>query len=500
MCRFVYCLLQMRLPMPLISRNHFDHVLASLSTALVVTDRDGLIETVNKVACNMLCCREHELSGRPATEVLPESVSTLLNGKHGVHDVETEFEGTGGAVIPVLVSANPLSEEEGGWVITAIDITRRRNIEEQLRRSEERYREVIENVSEGILVVQDACCVFVNPALLSLTGYSSEDIVGHEFMPFVHPDDRPKVQDRYMRRVRGEPVEHKYDFRVICKSGDSVWVELSAVMIHWEGRPATLSFVSGITARKQAEESVLATLEKQKELNDLKSRFVSMTSHEFRTPLATILTSIELLRDYSDKLPPEERGELFNSTVTAVNRMTQLLDDVLVIGKAEANRLEFHPKPMALRKFCEKLAAEICVTNEKNNAVRHEVELRTEGDIETAMLDEKLLSHILGNLLSNAVKYSPEGGQILFSINGLPDKFEFIVADEGIGIPEAEQERLFETFFRARNVGSISGTGLGLSIVKYAIDLHDGEIRLESKKGKGTRFIVTLPRVEVMRG
>jgi len=489
-----------RLQESVVSRNHFDHVLSNLSNALLVTDSTGKLETVNASACELFGCEKSGLLGRSMSDILPEAACEYLSQQQVFHDLETELQTPAGTVVPVLMSAERLPQEEGGWVIVASNISERRKTEDRLRHSEERYRQVIENVSEGILVVQDAKIVFVNPAVLSITDYAMDEIVGADFLPLVFPDDRAKVLDRYTRRIRGEPIEHKYDFRIRRKAGEPVWVELSAVLIQWEGSPATLSFISNITERKQAEQDILAVLEKQKELSDLKSRFVSMTSHEFRTPLATILSSDELLRDYGDRLSVEERGELLASIETAVKRMTQLLDDVLVIGKAEAGRLDFHPEAIALRTFCENLLEEISTANEREDRPQHDVDFHFDENCDPALLDEKLLRHILGNLLSNAAKYSPEGGRVGLSVSCAGNSLEFVITDQGIGIPEDAQPRLFETFFRAKNVGGISGTGLGLAIVKRAVDVHGGTIEYESQQGQGTRFIVRLPRTEVRHG
>jgi signal transduction histidine kinase len=277
-------------------------------------------------------------------------------------------------------------------------------------------------------------------------------------------------------------------------------VQVSAVLVDWHGSPATLSFIADITRRKQAEEDIRVSLEKQKELNLLKSRFVAMTSHEFRTPLATILSSAELLKYYSDKMPKEERIELIDSIETGVRRMTQMLDDVLLIGKVEAEKLEFSPKPVSLEALCRALRDEALTVaaGAARQGDKSEIELvMTACDI-NVVIDEKLIRHILGNLLSNAVKYSPDGGKVRFDVDCGANEIVFGVTDSGIGMPKEDLPRLFETFYRASNVGNISGTGLGLAIVKHSVAKHGGQITVESELGKGTKFVVTLPRVDAI--
>jgi signal transduction histidine kinase len=244
-----------------------------------------------------------------------------------------------------------------------------------------------------------------------------------------------------------------------------------------------------ITDRKRAEEEILRALEKEKELSELKSRFVAMTSHEFRTPLATVLSSAELLEHYGTQLAPEEKQELYQSIRTGVDRMTRMLDNVLVIGRAEAQMLEFKPALTDLATFCDGLVDDMRLAA----GINHSLAYTYEGGRSPVQVDERLLRHVLVNLISNAFKYSPQGGAVHFSVRVNNGAAAFEVRDSGIGIPPEDQARLFETFHRARNVGNISGTGLGLAIVKKSLELHGGSIRFDSIPGRGTRFEVTIP-------
>jgi signal transduction histidine kinase len=274
------------------------------------------------------------------------------------------------------------------------------------------------------------------------------------------------------------------------KDGSRFWCEISGNAVD----PADLARGSiwinvDVTERRRAKEEILRALEQEKELNELKSRFVAMTSHEFRTPLATILSSGELLEHYGARLPAEEKQELYLSIRTAVERMTKMLDNVLTIGRAEASMLEFKPAPTDLAAFCESLADEMRLAASR----KHSLDYSYDGARGMVKADEKLLRHVLVNLISNAFKYSPEGGPVAFQVRVGNGEAAFEVVDRGIGIPSEDQPRLFETFHRARNVGSISGTGLGLAIVKKSLDLHGGSIHFDSAPGRGTSFRVTIP-------
>jgi signal transduction histidine kinase/HAMP domain-containing protein len=258
------------------------------------------------------------------------------------------------------------------------------------------------------------------------------------------------------------------------------------------GNNQAQGLVNDISRRKQAEEEIRTALAQQQELYQLKSRFVSMTSHEFRTPLSAISSSAELIRDYSDRLEPQERSDLFKNISEGVARMMEMLDNMLIIGRADAEKANFFPDLLNLEKFCRGIATEAEVAL-KTGSARPTLRLDINTASESVMLDQKLLRHILGNLLSNALKYSPNGGCVDFVVREKEGEASFVVADQGIGIPADELPHLFESFHRAHNVGNIPGTGLGLAIVKKSVETHGGTIVVDSEAGKGTRFTVTIP-------
>jgi len=239
----------------------------------------------------------------------------------------------------------------------------------------------------------------------------------------------------------------------------------------------------------QANAALIVEQARQQELNNLKTRFVSMTSHEFRTPLSTILSSADLLAAYSDRWTPEKKGEHFDRIRHAVLNMTRMLDGILMIGRSDAGVLEFNPKPTDIVRACAKSidGASSLSTN------KHEIIYEGPTGSEMVNADEDLLKNILGNLLSNAVKYSPTGGHVTLKLAREGEQIRIDVSDEGIGIADADRAHLFDTFRRGSNVGTISGTGLGLAITKRAVDLHGGTLSLESAIGRGTTFTVRLP-------
>lgn len=238
-----------------------------------------------------------------------------------------------------------------------------------------------------------------------------------------------------------------------------------------------------------AKEDLARALSQERELNELKTRFVSLVSHEFRTPLGVTMSAVEVLRHYRDQISAEKQIELHDDIFSATLQMSGLMDQVLLLGRAEAGKLEWRPVPIDLSELCGKLV------DEGHSSTNHRcpVSFACEGQIDDACMDAALLRHIIGNLLSNAVKYSAEGSPVELRVKREGDEVVIAVQDHGIGIPEPDQARLFEAFHRASNVGETPGTGLGLMLVKRCVELHHGTITVQSKERVGTTFTVRLP-------
>jgi signal transduction histidine kinase len=231
-------------------------------------------------------------------------------------------------------------------------------------------------------------------------------------------------------------------------------------------------------------------LAQEKELSELKSRIITTISHEYRTPLTTISSSAELLENYRYKWDDDKQLKHFQRIQASVKHMVALVNDVLFLSRADFEKLEFHPAPLNLVTFFREIVEEL----QSTVGNKYNLTFTSLGDCTIVSLDAKLLRQILTNLLSNAIKYSPNGGSVKVLLTCEDNKVIFQVQDEGIGIPTEDQQKLFESFSRASNVGTIAGTGLGLSIVKKCLDLHGGQIAVKSEVGVGTTFAVSLPK------
>jgi PAS domain S-box-containing protein len=427
------------------------------------------------------------------------SISSALTGN--ANDIEYRIIRPDGEIRWIRDHAFPLRNEQGQvyrMVGIAEDITDRKHSETVSQQSEERLRlleSAVNNANDAIVITAagsidepEPRIVYINKAHQRLTGYSPKEVIGKTPRLFQGPkSDRAQLDKIRLALSRWEPIRVEVvNYR---KDGSEFWVELNIVPIaneagwytHW------MSIQRDVTDRKQAEAEILQALVRERELGELRSRFISMTSHEFRTPLTTIQSSADLLEHFH--CSPNEQQELFRQIQSAIKHMVWLMEDVLFIGCAESNKLEFHPRRMNLGELCGQVVAEL----ETSTGRPITFELATQTRNTNRYLDEKLLRQILSNLLSNAIKYSSPPQPIRLILTCDAERVVLRVIDQGIGIPAEDKNHLFEYFHRATNVGTISGTGLGLAIVKKCVDLHQGTIDIESELNKGTTFTVTLP-------
>ena len=364
----------------------------------------------------------------------------------------------------------------------------------ELQRVKEHIEAILDNSSDGIIVISpEGRIEQTNQAFTKLFGYDGSEIYGQMFANFTDDDQKDMLTDS-IRAVADDKQPIRLDCIVYRRDGTSFNAEmaLSAVTEQEKRKTNVICNLRDVTERKRIEHELREALEKEKELNLLKSRFVSMVSHEFRTPLSTIHSSAELVQLYSDRMTDERKNEHLLRIESQVRHLTLLLDEILSYSKAQTVRLEFHPSLIELEPFCEGLVSAI-----QMNSPERQVNLQM--DIEPCrfiLIDPKLMSQVLTNLLSNAVKYSPNGKSVDLAVACDRNQVSFCVTDHGIGIPEEDRKRLFEAFHRASNVGGIPGTGLGLAIVKQAVDAHQGTIIVESEVGKGTSLTVMIPQFE----
>lgn len=376
------------------------------------------------------------------------------------------------------------------YALTIGTILGRKQIEVALRESEARLRSVMNSTSIGILLID-------RDGVIRLGNQLGEEYCHWLFRQSlelgktrIHDlSDAPALTKSIYEQVfAGEPMSHELSIEI---DGRMVVLDIRYDPVTTsDGRTiaAAVSLIN-ISQHKRAEEALRLAFRKERELGELKSRFVSMASHEFRTPLAAIYALSETLSAYRKKMTDDQIDIRLEHIRGQVNRLKEIVDDVLQLTKLQARRYEIKPTPLNLDALCREIIEEFAGRSD----IKHQLHYAGQKNIPDLNLDQKLIRQLIGNLLTNAIKYSPEKSTVSVELNRTEDTVVLRVKDEGIGIPETDVNRLFTPFHRAANVGSISGTGLGLTIVKEAVDLHGGSIAVETQVDQGTTFIVTFP-------
>jgi PAS domain S-box-containing protein len=372
-------------------------------------------------------------------------------------------------------------------------------VTESLVRSQARYRALVEHADQIVIFVKDQRIAYANPFAARHFGLDPGGLSGVQALNLMHPDDRALILSKRDVLYAGGAVD-SYAARTISPPSEALqpstrvsWVRVFPSMMEWEGYPAAMVFMTDVTAEREREEQVRKALERERELGELKTRFVSMASHEFRTPLATIQTSSELLQHYAERLSEDQRTEAIADIQSAVSRMQAMIENFLAFGRIGVDALGCTPRPTALGPTLAQIANDVMSADGHQRVVETDLafDARTE-----LMLDGVLMHQIVGNLLSNACKYSAFGASVWVKARRDGDNLVIDVRDQGIGVPSADLPRLFDTFHRASNAANIKGTGLGLAIVRRALDAHGGSIDVESAEGAGSTFSVTLPWVD----
>jgi len=475
-----------------------------ITTAEPINDPGPRIIYVNEAFCRMSGYRPEEglgktpriLQGAKTSRSQLDKIRTSLSQWKPI-TLEVINYRKDGSEFWVELSIIPVADQIGyytHWIAVQRDITERKRTEEALKHSEERFRSLIENALDIITILDtDGTIYYESPSVSKVLGYQADELIGQNFFEYIHPEEFIETCYHITNAIENPEIPPIIEFRY--RHQDNSWHTLEAIsqrFIDDSPEPRIVVNSRDITERKRLEEIRLA-LEKEKELSTLKTRFFSMASHEFRTPLSTALAAAQILENSQTSWNNEEkRLRNLHRIQDSVKNMVQLLDDILVINRAEAGKLEFNPELFNIEEYCRELIGEVQLGAD----TKHDLHFIIEGKDPQVYLDQKLLRSILANLLSNAIKYSPEGGKIDILLTLNVKEIILQISDSGIGISAQDQKQLFEPFHRGKNVRNIAGTGLGLIVTKKCIDLHGGNINVNSKLDMGTTIIVTLQRIK----
>lgn len=387
---------------------------------------------------------------------------------------------------------------------------------------------IIENAIDGIITIDDRGRIeSINPSGCKLFGYTPDEVVGKNVSMLMPQPDR-QHHDQYILRYQHTGEAHIIgkgrEVQGLRKDGSTFPFRLGVSEVQYSGRKIYTGFIHDLSKEKEAEdrlkdyathledlveertqslkksvsalqhakEEVSLSLEKEKELGQMKSRFVSMASHEFRTPLSSIQLSAVLIEKYAQDFNNPNITKHIGRIKSSVGNLTGILNDFLSLEKLEAGKVEAVFSAFDIVKFGEEITEEMQLIAKQD---QHIIYQHT-GTASMVKLDQSLLKNCIINLISNAIKYSGEDSFIEFNTEMSENQLTVVVKDNGIGIPEGDQKNLFEAFFRAHNTGNIPGTGLGLNIVTRYAGLMNGTIQFQSKVNQGTSFTLTFPIVK----
>ena len=370
------------------------------------------------------------------------------------------------------------------------DITDLVKTEKALRKSEERYKGII-NSQHDIVVRLDTQnrFTFVNETYCKTFGKTKEELLGRSFTPVIHEDDL-KATLLAMENLSNPPFRAYMEQRAMTVNGWRWLAWEDYAVRNSRGEVIEIQGVGrDITELKAAESALKDALAMEKKLGELKSRFVSMASHEFRTPLASMMMATETLENYRQRLSEEEILKYLGRIRRNIEYLRDIIGKVLSLSRIESGKIPFTPEKTDLNH----LLTHWLNDYRDKNQLEHQIEFEPFQEYITIDADRQLLIQALENMVSNSRKYAPEGTKIIINVNRINDFVTLSVTDFGIGIPEKEMEFLFDPFFRASNVVNYHGTGLGLPLIKQIVDRHKGSIRLESEINKKTTFHIDLP-------
>lgn len=500
-------------PISLESEAGFRVLFECATISILVINEQGSIELANPCAEVLFAYAPSELIGKPIEVLLPEE----LRSRHAHHrnsyfeKPKTRPMGLGmelyarkknGEVFPVAISLGHY-ELYGETLAVAFvtDITDQVRAKKLIAEREAWFRNMADNSPVMIWVSGgDKGCTYFNNTWLNYTGRPIEAELGTGWAEGVFPDDLEQCIYTYNHAFDTQQ-SFVMEYRLRRHDGQYRWIQDVGKPTYidgiFTGFIGSCSDIHDQRMMKEELEQLVQTrttelyhaLDREREMNELKSRFVSMASHEFRTPLSIVLSSNSLIEQYIASHPDERIQKHLARIKSSVSNLTAILNDFLSLDKLEQGNVEIDRDTFDLREFINEVIEDVQTTRKQGQ----QVVVNHEGATDVT-LDQKKLRYVLVNLLSNSMKYSPDETVITATSVVREDSITIAVHDQGIGIPEEEQKHLYRKFFRAKNTGNIQGTGLGLTIVKRYVELMGGDVCCNSKTGEGTTFTIKIPK------
>ncbi|MFB2893987.1 ATP-binding protein [Aerosakkonemataceae cyanobacterium BLCC-F50] len=469
--------------------------------AYLVTDVAGVITEANQAAERLLGVRCERLIGKPLIVFLSETErrkfhNYLIEVKRSktTQEREIEIKPRHKQPLPANCIAVPILNSYGyviglRWQLQ--DISQRKQAEKIEKEWRMLDRILSASPAKICLIDETGKYLYASPSAAKIFSLAATEIVGKTSPDLGFTPEIVEKFDRQIQTVASTKVSiideltlygingvADYEYTIGPLEDDSL-IEGNAVVVTFRD----------ISKHKQIAIEINKALAKQKQLHEMKARLISIVSQEIRTPLANIYASAEILTNYSQDWSAERRTKQLQNLQASVKYINQLFNDLIVISEAEAGKLQVSRSILDLEQFCQKLIAQAPFCEEKTPTINFSAKC----EYTNACMDKKLLRYILANLLSNAINYSLDGSEIQFDLMTEGKEVIFRIKDSGIGIPADDRTHIFDWFYRGSNIGKVEGIGLGLSVVKQCVELHKGNIEIESEVGVGTTVTVTLP-------
>lgn len=484
----------------------YRRIVDNIQLGLLEVDNDDIIQYANKPFCRLVGYSLDEILGKNASNLFlleEEDQATMRQHNQSRRSgdssaYEMPFKTKQGEIKWGIISGAPNYDAHGnqiGSIGIHLDVTRQKELVNEYAFQESKLKNLFEVSLDALISIDHTGKITEwNPQAEKIFGYSRNEIMGKSLSNTIIPTAFRKAHNEGMEKFRlhghGPVLNQRIEITALRKGGEEFPIELTIFPIKYNDEYSFTAFARDITELKESRVMMKKALKEQTDLNDMKSQFVSMTSHELRTPLTSMNNDMELINHFlenSEVLPKERFVKIAKRMDANIERLKDLVSNILLVGQLDSRKVPFSPEATDI----------VRLVNEKivENYIERDRKLLFEltGTPFEMKVDKKLFTQILDNLVNNAYKYSQTQSPEL-KLHFHPDHLLIEVADYGIGIPEKEQPKLFNSFFRASNVGGVQGSGLGLSIVNEFIKLHDGTISFKSKVNEGTTFLIQFPK------
>ena len=472
----------------------------SIPVLLIQFSDQGQFQYVNTHWVEVLGWTGEEMRENPAfwNQLYPDlsTRQAVLQHMKGCHDEWQDFRTICRDGNPLEISWASFCLSDGRRLAIGVDVTQRKRIEQKLQQSAEKYRNLVETAHDLIWSVDaEGRITFINQASQRIYGLMPDEMLSRLYKDFV-PEEQMAINDAsWQTAIDNNDRLSNFENWVYDKDGHKRLLNTNVVLTRDEAGniSGSMGTAQDITHRIELENQRIyankleSELEKEKELIKIKDQFASLISHEFRTPIAVINTSVDLIIRYFSRLSSDRILEKLVMIQKQIQSMVNLMENTLKYSRSEAGSTKFEPESVDVLALCQQVIETLKIIDTGN----HQIIL--EADEGFLRADPNLLEHILSNLLSNALKYSSDNNTVTVRVIQQTDRWQFEVVDEGIGIPDDDVSKLFAPFHRASNASTVQGTGLGLAIVKDYVERHNGNIIVETKLGVGTKFIFTVP-------